>query len=120
MEDLNMLFICYPKCSTCMKAKKQLETMGVDYELRDISVQNPTKEELKEWVSRSGLPLKKFFNTSGKLYRSENVKERLPEMSEEEIYDLLASNGMMVKRPILVNGDQVLVGYKEEAYQSLK
>ena len=108
-----MLFICYPKCSTCQKAKKWLEANNIEYKERHIIEDNPTYEELKDWHSKSGLPLKKFFNTSGLLYKEMKLKDKLPAMSEEEQLKLLASNGMLVKRPLLVNGDTVLVGFKE-------
>ena len=109
-----MLFVCYPKCSTCMKAKKWLEEKGLEYELRDIRTDNPTAEELKEWHQKSGLPLKRFFNTSGNLYKEVKLKDRLPDMGEEEQFALLASDGMLVKRPILVAGEKVLVGFWEK------
>lgn len=112
-----MLFVCYPKCSTCMKAKKWLEEKGMVYELRDIKTDNPTAEELKEWHRKSGLPLKRFFNTSGNLYKEMKLKDRLPDMDEEEQFDLLASDGMLVKRPILVAGEKVLVGFKEKEWE---
>lgn len=108
-----MLFIEYPKCSTCQKAKKWLETNGVAFEDRHIKENNPTIEELKAWHEKSGLPLKRFFNTSGMLYRELQLKDKLPTMSEEEQFELLASDGMIVKRPILVGDDFVLVGFKE-------
>ena len=108
-----MVFVCYPRCSTCQKAKKWLDANGVSYELRDIKEQNPSYEELKKWYGMSGLPLKKFFNTSGLLYKSMELKNKLPEMSEEEQLRLLSSDGMLVKRPIVVEGDKVLVGFKE-------
>ena len=108
-----MLFIQYPPCSTCKKAKQWLDAHGLSYTERHIKEDNPTYEELKAWQERSSLPLKKFFNTSGLLYKSMNLKERLPQMSEEEHLELLASNGMLVKRPIAVDGDTVLVGFKE-------
>ena len=111
-----MLFVHYPKCSTCQKAKKWLETNGVDFEARDIVSQNPSREELVEWHKRSGLPLKKFFNTSGMLYRDMQLKDKLAEMSEEEQFDLLATNGMLVKRPIVVVDDFVLVGFREKEW----
>lgn len=107
------LFVCYPKCTTCKKAQKWLDDNSVDYTLRDIKSDNPTYEELKEWYNLSGLPLKKFFNTSGLLYKSMNLKEKLSEMSEEDMLKLLSTDGMLVKRPILVVGDNVLVGFKE-------
>lgn len=112
-----MLFVCYPKCSTCMKAKKWLEEKGMVYELRDIKTDNPTAEELKEWHRKSGLPLKRFFNTSGNLYKEMKLKDRLPDMDEEEQFDLLASDGMLVKRPILAAGEKVLVGFKEKEWE---
>ena len=111
---MQMLFVCYPKCSTCMKAKKWLEEKGMEYELRDIKTENPTAEELKDWHRKSGLPLKRFFNTSGNLYKEMKLKDRLPEMSEEEQFALLATDGMLVKRPILVDGEKVLVGFREK------
>ena len=108
-----MLFVEYPKCSTCQKAKKWLETNGVAFEDRHIKENNPTIEELKAWHEKSGLPLKRFFNTSGMLYRELQLKDKLPTMSEEEQFELLASDGMIVKRPILVGDDFVLIGFKE-------
>ena len=107
------LFVCYPKCTTCKKAQKWLDDNSVDYTLRYIKSDNPTYEELKEWYNLSGLSLKKFFNTSGLLYKSMNLKEKLSEMSEEDMLKLLSTDGMLVKRPILVVGDNVLVGFKE-------
>ena len=114
-----MLFIQYPPCSTCQKAKKWLDAKGVSYTDRHIKEQNPSYEELKEWYEKSGLPLKKFFNTSGLLYKSMNLKEKLPAMTEEEQLRLLASDGMLVKRPILVKGDQVLTGFKEADWEKM-
>ena len=114
-----MLFVCYPKCSTCMKAKKWLEERGMEYELRDIKADNPTVEELKLWWEKSGLPLKRFFNTSGNLYKEMKLKDRLPDMSEEVQIALLATDGMLVKRPILVSKDKVLVGFKEKEWEEL-
>ena len=114
-----MLLLCYPKCSTCMKAKKHLNQLGVVFDERDISQENPTAAELKQWIARSGLPVKKFFNTSGKLYQSLQLKEKLPQMSEHEMIALLASDGMLVKRPLLIKEDKVLVGYQAEAYAAL-
>lgn len=108
-----MLFVCYPRCSTCKKAQKWLDEHGQAYTLRDIKEDNPTLDELKEWHQKSGLPLKKFFNTSGQLYRSMELSKKLPDMTEAEQYALLASDGMLVKRPIAVEGDKVLVGFKE-------
>lgn len=114
-----MLFVHYPKCSTCQKAKKWLEEKGAEFDERDIKLENPTKEELKEWHRRSGLPLKRFFNTSGMLYREMELKDRLPEMSEEEQYELLASDGMLVKRPILVTDVKVCPGFKEKEWEKI-
>ena len=108
-----MLFVCYPKCSTCQKARKWLEGQGKDFTVRDIKADNPTESELRQWHEKSGLPLKKFFNTSGNLYKELHLKGRLPGMSEDEQFALLASDGMLVKRPIAVDGDTVLVGFKE-------
>ena len=108
-----MLFICYPRCSTCQKAKKWLDEHNVKYEERHIAEENPSYDELKEWHVKSGLPLKKFFNTSGLLYKEMSLKDKLPAMSEEEQLRLLASNGMLVKRPLVVAEDTVLVGFKE-------
>ena len=108
-----MTFICYPKCTTCQKAQKWLDENGISYTFRDIKMEHPTYEELSAWHRRSGLPLKRFFNTSGLLYKSMGLKDKLPGMSEEEMLQLLATDGMLVKRPLLVGGDFVLVGFKE-------
>ena len=108
-----MIFICYPKCSTCQKAKKWLDEHDIVYKERHIVEENPTYDELKEWHKKSGLPLKRFFNTSGLLYKEMKLKDKLSEMSEEEQLKLLATNGMLVKRPIVVGDDMVLVGFKE-------
>ena len=108
-----MLFIYYPKCSTCIKAKKWLDEKGGKYTERHIVEENPSFEELKEWWEKSGLPLKKFFNTSGMLYKEMQLKDKLQRMSEEEQLKLLSTNGMLVKRPIVVKGKTVLVGFKE-------
>ena len=115
-----MLFICYPNCSTCRKAKTWLEDHNISYELRDIKEENPTAQELSDWQKRSGLPLKKFFNTSGMLYREMGLKDKLKAMTDREMLDLLATDGMLVKRPILVTDDAVLVGFKEAEYQTVK
>lgn len=112
-----VLFVEYPKCSTCIKAKKWLDEHGIAYEDRHIKEQNPTVEELKEWSGKSGLALKKFFNTSGMLYRQMELKDKLPDMSEEEQYRLLAADGMLVKRPLLIGSDFVLAGFKEEQWK---
>ena len=109
-------FICYPKCTTCQKAKKWLDDNKIEYELRDIKLNNPTLEELTEWYKKSGLPLKKFFNTSGLLYKSMDLKNKLPDMTEDEMLQLLSTDGMLVKRPILVGNDFVLVGFKESEW----
>lgn len=106
-------FICYPKCTTCQRAKKWLDDNKIEYELRDIKLDNPTLEELNEWYNKSGLPIKKFFNTSGLLYKSLDLKNKLPEMSEDEMLKLLATDGMLVKRPLVIGSDFVLVGFKE-------
>ena len=108
-----MQFICYPKCSTCQKAKKWLEGQKIKYTERHIVEDNPTYEELKEWYEKSGLMLKKFFNTSGLLYREMELKDKLPSMSEEEQLQLLSTNGMLVKRPLVITDDTVLVGFFE-------
>ena len=108
-----MTFLCYPKCTTCKKAQAWLNEQGVSFELRDIKLNNPSAEELKLWHSRSGLPLKKFFNTSGLQYKALQLKDKLPTMTEDEMFDLLASDGMLVKRPMLITDDKVLVGFKE-------
>lgn len=114
-----MLFVCYPKCTTCQKAKKWLTEKELEFEERDIKTENPTKEELTVWYQKSGLPLKRFFNTSGMLYKEMKLKDRLPKMSEEEQLALLATDGMLVKRPILVTEDNVLVGFKEKEWETL-
>ena len=108
-----MIFICYPKCSTCQKAKKWLDEHDIVYNERHIVEENPTYDELKEWHKKSGFPLKRFFNTSGLLYKEMKLKDKLSKMSEEEQLKLLATNGMLVKRPIVVGDDMVLVGFKE-------
>ncbi len=111
-------FICYTKCTTCQRAKKWLDDNGIEYELRDIKLDNPTFEELKEWYEKSGLPLKKFFNTSGLLYKSLDLKNKLPGMSEKEMLELLSTNGMLVKRPLLVGENFVLTGFKEAEWEN--
>jgi arsenate reductase len=113
-----MKFICYPKCTTCQKAKKWLDERGIQYEVRDIKEKNPSYDELKAWLAASGLPVKKFFNTSGLLYKSLNLKDKLPAMSEEECLKLLATDGMLVKRPLWIgDGGAVLVGFKEAEWK---
>lgn len=109
-----MLFIEYPKCTTCKRAKKWLDEHQVSYEERHIVEDNPKAEELKKWIAKSGLPIKRFFNTSGMKYRDLGLKDRLPEMTEEEQIELLATDGMLVKRPLVIGDDFVLVGFKEE------
>lgn len=115
-----MLFVCYPKCTTCQKAKRFLDENGMTYDERNIKENNPTIDELKDWHKASGLPLKKFFNTSGMLYRSTELAKKLPSMSEDEQFALLASDGMLVKRPILVTDNTVLVGFKESEWEKLR
>lgn len=114
-----LLFIEYPKCSTCKKAKKWLDEHAVAYTDRNIKEENPSVDELKQWHEKSGLPLKRFFNTSGMLYREMGLKDKLPDMSEEEQYELLATDGMLVKRPILVTEDQVLTGFREKEWEEV-
>ena len=114
------LLICYPKCSTCQKAKRFLEEQGIEFQQRHIVEQCPTAEELKAWWQASGLPLKRFFNTSGLLYKELGLKDKLPVMSEEEQYTLLASDGMLVKRPILLDGEKILIGFREKEWEELK
>ena len=111
-------FICYPKCTTCQRAKKWLDDNGVEYELRDIKLDNPSLDELTKWYNKSGLPIKRFFNTSGLLYKSLGLKDKLPEMSEQEALKLLSTDGMLVKRPLLIGDDFVLVGFKEVEWEN--
>lgn len=113
-----MLFICYPKCSTCQKARAFLDAKGVKYDLRDIKTENPTEAELRVWYAKSGLPLKRFFNTSGLQYRALELSKKLSSMTEDEQLSLLATDGMLVKRPILIGDDFVLVGFKETEWQA--
>ena len=113
-------FICYPKCTTCQRAKKWLDDNKIKYVLRDIKLDNPSFEELTECYNKSGLPLKKFFNTSGLLYKSLDLKSKLPEMTEDEMLKLLATDGMLVKRPLLIGDDFVFVGFKETEWESIK
>ena len=112
-----MVFLCYPKCSTCQKAKQFLEANGLSFTLRDIKAERPTLDELNSWQQKSGLPLKRFFNTSGLQYRALALKDRLPQMSEEEQLQLLASDSMLVKRPLLITDDAVLVGFREAQWR---
>ena len=112
-----MLFLCYPKCSTCQKARKWLEERGIPFEERDIKLQNPTEDELRTWFSRSGLPLKRFFNTSGLQYKALSLKDKLPGMTEDEQLALLATDGMLVKRPLIVGENLVLTGFKPAEWE---
>lgn len=116
---MEMLFVEYPKCSTCQKAKKWLDENGLEYEDRHIKEQNPTYEELKAWHEKSGLPLRRFFNTSGMLYKSMGLKDKLETMTEEEQLRLLATDGMLVKRPLVIAKDKVLVGFKPDQWETL-
>lgn len=113
-----MLFVCYPKCATCQKARAFLDTKGTEYDFRDIKVENPTEAELRTWHAKSGLSLKRFFNTSGLQYKALELSKKLPSMTEDEQYKLLATDGMLVKRPILVSGDFVLVGFKQAEWEA--
>ena len=117
---MKYLFVNYPKCSTCVKAKKWLEENGVEFESRHIVENNPTKEELKNWITLSGQPIKKFFNTSGILYREMNLKEKVAQNNEDELLDILSTNGMLVKRPLLIGKDKVLIGFKEKEWEEIK
>lgn len=117
---MGVLFLEYPKCSTCKKAKKWLEDNSVEFTDRHIKEENPTAEELSEWHKKSGLPLKKFFNTSGVLYKELKIKDKLPEMSESEQLELLSTDGMLVKRPLIIGENFVLVGFKEAEWEKLK
>ncbi len=111
------LFICYPKCTTCQKARKWLDDNHIQYDFRDIKLNNPTIEELSGWIKRSGLPIKKFFNTSGLLYKDQNMKDKVNVLAKKELLQILASDGMMVKRPLLVMENTVLVGFKEAEWK---
>ena len=113
------IFICYPRCTTCKKAQKWLEERGVAFETRDIKAQNPNEDELQEWAAKSGLPLRRFFNTSGIQYRALSLSEKLDDMNDNEKIALLATDGMLVKRPILLAGDKVLVGFKQEEWEAV-
>ena len=117
---MNRQFICYPKCTTCQKAKKWLDDQGIEYEQRHIKEQHPTAVELEAWWKQSGLPLKRFFNTSGLLYKSLQLKEKLPTMSETDMLALLATDGMLVKRPLLIEDGKVLVGFKQAEWEQAK
>ncbi len=115
-----MVFLWYPKCTTCQKAKRWLDDNGIAYETRNIKDDNPSEQELRMWHKKSGLPLKKFFNTSGLAYRSLSLKEKLGTMSEDEQFSLLASDGMLIKRPLLIAKDRVIIGFKEDCLYNLK
>lgn len=115
---MSLLFVCYPRCTTCQKARKWLDTHGISYEFRDIKTQQPTKDELRRWHRLSGLPLRRFWNTSGQPYRALSVKDRLPAMTEEEQLQLLSTDGMLVKRPILESNDFALVGFNEIEWET--
>ncbi|MGL5971135.1 MAG: arsenate reductase family protein [Cetobacterium sp.] len=117
---MKYLFLNYPKCSTCMKAKKWLDKNEISYESRHIVEKNPTKEELKKWLSLSQLPIKKFFNTSGILYREMSLKDKVSENNIEELLDILSSNGMLIKRPLLIGKEKMLIGFREEEWDSIK
>lgn len=116
---MSVLFVEYPKCTTCIKAKKFLKENGIEFEARHIAEDNPTASELNKWIDKSGLEIKKFFNTSGKLYKEMNLKDKIKDMTREECVELLSTNGMLVKRPILVKDDKVLVGFKEDQYKEI-
>lgn len=115
-----MIFLCYPRCTTCKKAQKWLDDNGISYVIRDIKENNPNFEELSEWYKKSGLPLKRFFNTSGMLYKSMGLKDKLTDMTDEEQLKLLATDGMLVKRPIIISENSVLVGFKESEWEKIK
>lgn len=112
-----MLFICYPRCTTCKKAKAWLDSKSIAVEFRDIQKENPREEELRRWHAQSGMPLKRFFNTSGLQYKAQHLKDKLPTMSEDDQYKLLATDGMLVKRPLLISDDTILVGFKEKEWE---
>ena len=114
------LFIEYPKCSTCQKAKKWLNENKIEYVDRNIVTETPTKDELKKWITKSGLDVRKFFNTSGMKYRELNIKEKIKDMSEDEIYELLASDGMLIKRPLFISDTLILKGFKEKEWEQIK
>lgn len=119
MPNPTPLVLCYPKCGTCQKAEKWLKANEIEYSYRPIKEQNPTVEELNRWIELSGLPISKFFNTSGLLYKEQNMKDKVKLLSTAELIEILASNGLMVKRPILVADNTVLVGFKEEQWSAL-
>lgn len=119
-EKMKNLFIEYPKCSTCQKAKKWLDENNIEYVDRNIVTETPTKDELKKWIPKSGLDVRKFFNTSGMKYRELNIKEKIKDMSEDEIYELLASDGMLIKRPLFISDTLILKGFKEKEWEQIK
>ena len=119
-EEMKNLFIEYPKCSTCQKAKKWLDENNIEYVDRNIVTETPTKDELKKWIPKSGLDVRKFFNTSGMKYRELNIKEKIKDMSEDEIYELLASDGMLIKRPLFISDTLILKGFKEKEWEQIK
>lgn len=119
-EKMKNLFIEYPKCSTCQKAKKWIDENKIEYVDRNIVTETPTKEELKKWITKSGLDVRKFFNTSGMKYRELNIKEKIKDMSEDEIYELLASDGMLIKRPLFISDTLILKGFKEKEWEQIK
>lgn len=113
------IFICYPKCTTCQKALKWLEAKGIEVQVRNIKTENPNRDELEEWLRKGGLEIKRFFNTSGNVYKDLKLKDKLPHMTEEEKLELLATDGMLVKRPILLAGEHVLVGFRETEWEAI-
>lgn len=117
---MKKIFLEYPKCSTCQKAKKWLDANKIDYVDRNIVTETPTKEELKTWITKSGIDVRKFFNTSGIKYRELNIKDKLKDMSEDEIYELLASDGMLIKRPLFISTKIILKGFKEKEWEQIK
>ena len=117
---MKIIFIEYPKCSTCQKAKKWLDENNIEYVDRNIVTETPTKDELKKWIPKSGLDVRKFFNTSGMKYRELNIKEKIKDMSEDEIYELLASDGMLIKRPLFISDTLILKGFKEKEWEQIK
>jgi len=119
LAKMKPIIICYSKCGTCQKAEKWLKANGIDYSYRPIKEENPTKVELELWLKKSGLPVNKFFNTSGLLYKEHNMKDKIKVLSENELIDMLALNGLMVKRPVLLAGDKVLLGFKEDEWKKI-
>lgn len=117
--DKKVIIVCYPKCSTCKKAENWLKENNIEYDYRDIKGQNPTIEELKIWINQSGLPVRRFFNTSGILYREKNMKDKIMSLPINELIEILASDGMMVKRPILISEDNILVGFREKEWEEI-